>query len=350
MEVASLSRAVRYAQKAIDFHRGRAKTDRRKNRPRRFRSRGPGKREGTMSGTIINLIIQLIAGAIGGNAVGAAAKNVSLGTAGNTVAGAVGGIAGGSLLTSLIPMLSGRGRRHGHRRHCRPTGRRRRVRRDRLGDRRHGHEQHEERLSAFFVARENGAGPSGRDHVEAAPSMRRRGKANRFLSRWQDRVWRITGARRAITLLYGMCIMRQRSAEQNHPRFRATAPIQLAGRSASTQCRPMQKVGARTAGVIGQGATNALFDKARARLEQAIRTPRADAMPRQVLNSCASLLCLIAERRTQRRSRPATCSERRRRCRSAPRIVSPFGERPHTAGRSRPLTRSVARRQRSQRP
>ena len=106
-----------------------------------------------MSGTIINLIIQLIAGAIGGNAVGAAAKNVSLGTAGNTVAGAVGGIAGGSLLTSLIPMLSRRGGRHGHGRDCWPIGRRRRVRRDRLGDRRHGHEQHEERLKALRVRR-----------------------------------------------------------------------------------------------------------------------------------------------------------------------------------------------------
>ena len=107
-----------------------------------------------MSGTIINLIIQLIAGAIGGNAVGAAAKNVNLGTAGNTVAGAVGGVAGGSLLTSLIPMLQGATRRHGSRRPCRSTGRRRRVGRDRLGDCRHGHEQHEERLSAFLVARE----------------------------------------------------------------------------------------------------------------------------------------------------------------------------------------------------
>ena len=107
-----------------------------------------------MSGTIINLIIQLIAGAIGGNAVGAAAKNVNLGTAGNTIAGALGGAAGGSLLTSLIPMLAGRDGRHGYRRACRPTGRRRRVRRDRLGDRRHGHEQHEERLSAFLAASE----------------------------------------------------------------------------------------------------------------------------------------------------------------------------------------------------
>ena len=32
---------------------------------------------------------------------------MSMGTGGNTIAGAVGGIAGGSLLTSLIPMLSG---------------------------------------------------------------------------------------------------------------------------------------------------------------------------------------------------------------------------------------------------
>ena len=60
-----------------------------------------------MSGTIINIVIQLIAGAIGGNAAGVAAKDVSLGTGGNTIAGALGGIAGGSLLTSLIPMLSG---------------------------------------------------------------------------------------------------------------------------------------------------------------------------------------------------------------------------------------------------
>ena len=102
-----------------------------------------------MSGTIINLIIQLIAGAIGGNAVGAAAKNVNLGTAGNTIAGALGGAAGGSLLTSLIPMLQAGDRRHGYRRDGWPTGRRRRFRRDRLGDRRHGHEKHEERLSAF---------------------------------------------------------------------------------------------------------------------------------------------------------------------------------------------------------
>ena len=60
-----------------------------------------------MSGTIINIIIQLIAGAIGGNAAGVAGKDVSLGTGGNTIAGALGGVAGGSLLTSLIPMLSG---------------------------------------------------------------------------------------------------------------------------------------------------------------------------------------------------------------------------------------------------
>ena len=60
-----------------------------------------------MSGTILNIVIQLIAGAIGGNAVGAAAQNVSLGTGGNMIAGELGGLAGGSLLTSLIPMLSG---------------------------------------------------------------------------------------------------------------------------------------------------------------------------------------------------------------------------------------------------
>ena len=107
-----------------------------------------------MSGTIINLIIQLIAGAIGGNAVGAAAKNVSLGTTGNTVAGAVGGIAGGSLLTSLIPMLSGAAGGMDIGAIVWPTCRRRRVRRDRLGDRRHGHEQHEERLSASIAASE----------------------------------------------------------------------------------------------------------------------------------------------------------------------------------------------------
>ena len=105
-----------------------------------------------MSGTIINLIIQLIAGAIGGNAVGAAAKNVSLGPTGNTVAGAVGGIAGGSLLTSLIPMLQGAAGGMDIGAHCRPAGRRRGVRRDRLGDRRHGHEQHEERLSDSIAA------------------------------------------------------------------------------------------------------------------------------------------------------------------------------------------------------
>ena len=62
-----------------------------------------------MSATNINLIIQLIAGAIGGNAVGKANENMSLGTGGKTVAGALGGLAGGSLLTSLIPMLSGAG-------------------------------------------------------------------------------------------------------------------------------------------------------------------------------------------------------------------------------------------------
>jgi uncharacterized membrane protein YeaQ/YmgE (transglycosylase-associated protein family) len=62
-----------------------------------------------MSGTLINIIIQLIAGAIGGHVVGGAAKNVSAGPTGNTIAGALGGLAGGSLLTSLIPMLSGQG-------------------------------------------------------------------------------------------------------------------------------------------------------------------------------------------------------------------------------------------------
>jgi outer membrane lipoprotein SlyB len=60
-----------------------------------------------MSGTLINLIIQLIGGAIGGNAVGGVAKNVTIGPAGNTIAGAIGGVAGGSILTALIPMLSG---------------------------------------------------------------------------------------------------------------------------------------------------------------------------------------------------------------------------------------------------
>ncbi|SRR5271170_1223282 len=38
---------------------------------------------------------------------GGAAKNVTIGPTGNTIAGEVGGVAGGSLLTSLIPMLSG---------------------------------------------------------------------------------------------------------------------------------------------------------------------------------------------------------------------------------------------------
>ncbi len=62
-----------------------------------------------MSTTIINLILQLIAGAVGGNAVGAANQHMSLGTGGNTIAGAVGGLAGGSLLSSLIPIVSGAG-------------------------------------------------------------------------------------------------------------------------------------------------------------------------------------------------------------------------------------------------
>jgi len=62
-----------------------------------------------MSATIVNIILQLIAGAVGGNAVGKTNENLSLGMGGNTVAGAVGGVAGGSLLTALIPMLSGAG-------------------------------------------------------------------------------------------------------------------------------------------------------------------------------------------------------------------------------------------------
>ncbi len=107
-----------------------------------------------MSGTIINLIIQLMAGAIGGNAVGAAAKNVNLGTAGNTIAGALGGAAGGLAPDLAHPDAAGGRGRHGYWRACWPTGRRRRVRRDRLGDCRHGHEQHEERLSAFLAVGE----------------------------------------------------------------------------------------------------------------------------------------------------------------------------------------------------
>ena len=118
-----------------------------------------------MSATIINLIIQLIAGAIGGNAAGAAAKNVSLGTGGNTIAGAVGGIAGGSLLTSLIPMLSGGAGGMDIGALGRPAGRRRRVRRDRDRDRRSHHEQDEGRLSAF------GAGK--RLHLRIALARRR---------------------------------------------------------------------------------------------------------------------------------------------------------------------------------
>ena len=109
MEVASLSRAVHYARKGDSTPiEGARRLIEERIGLGAFAAVGPGNQEGTMSGTIINLIIQLIAGAIGGNAVGAAAKNVNLGTAGNTVAGAVGGVAGGSLLTSLIPMLSGR--------------------------------------------------------------------------------------------------------------------------------------------------------------------------------------------------------------------------------------------------
>ena len=132
-----------------------------------------------MSGTIINLIIQLIAGAIGGNAVGAAAKNVSLGTTGNTVAGARRRHRRRIAPDLADPDAVRRGGRHGHRRHCRPVGRRRRVRRDRLGDRRHGHEQHEERLSADLRDRPFRPGRRGGLYsswdAEASASGRRQG-------------------------------------------------------------------------------------------------------------------------------------------------------------------------------
>ena len=46
-------------------------------------------------------------GAIGGNAIGATLKNLNLGPLGNTIAGALGGAGGGSILSALIPALSG---------------------------------------------------------------------------------------------------------------------------------------------------------------------------------------------------------------------------------------------------
>ena len=60
-----------------------------------------------MAATIVNLLIELIAGALGGNAVGAVGGNANMGPGGSAIAGALGGVAGGSLMTSLIPMLSG---------------------------------------------------------------------------------------------------------------------------------------------------------------------------------------------------------------------------------------------------
>jgi hypothetical protein len=78
-------------------------------------------------------------------------RRAVLGTGGNTIAGALGGVAGGSLLTSLIPMLHGRGGRRRYWRYRGPGRRRRHIRRDRNGDRRHDHEQHAQGLIAPAV-------------------------------------------------------------------------------------------------------------------------------------------------------------------------------------------------------
>jgi hypothetical protein len=61
-----------------------------------------------MSATIINFLIQIIAGGAGGNLAGKL-KDFGLGPVGNTISGAIGGGLGGTLLTSLIPALSGSG-------------------------------------------------------------------------------------------------------------------------------------------------------------------------------------------------------------------------------------------------
>ena len=102
-----------------------------------------------MSGTIINLIIQLIGGAIGGNAVGAAAKNVNLGNRRQHDRGRS-GRRGWRVAPDLAHSDADGGRgRLGHWRAGWPVGRRRRIRRDRLGDCRHDPEKHAKRLSAF---------------------------------------------------------------------------------------------------------------------------------------------------------------------------------------------------------
>ena len=59
--------------------------------------------------SLLPLIIQLIGGAVGGNVAGGLLKQYDLGTLGNSIAGIVGGGIGGTILSAIVPALSGSG-------------------------------------------------------------------------------------------------------------------------------------------------------------------------------------------------------------------------------------------------